>query len=349
MFMRRFACFLVLLLLPLSAFSQAGGISRRDGFLMIWEGIRRDPDPTNEPPFRDVPEEELGGEEITYAKARGILDDEEMFYPDEPLVVADAVLWLLRTRNVADLDEMTADSLTTLLQHYPFIEQERDVLLPVSSGEELLTMAAALDVLLAEEVHEVSLYSEKFHGKGTACGESFDMHALTAAHRTFPCNTLVKVTSAESGQSVIVRINDRGPYVDGRDMDLSLEAFTRIAPRSQGIAQATFQRLGDSALIDACDGVLRRYQKRITREVRFDRGVPHGISVGSPMTLRSIRPFVVRSVLHPDGFQERIEDWVNPGEIFTYTPPTSGLYVFKVGTVDGRAREMTMDAWECAR
>ncbi len=347
--MRRFACFLVLVLVPLAAFSEAEGITRREGFLMIWEGIRRDPDPTNESPFRDVPEGERGSEEITYAKARGILDDDEIFYPDEPLLMADAVLWLLRTRNVADLDEMMPESLPILLQRYPFIEQERDISFPVSSADELLMMAANFDDILAQEVHEVSLYSEKFHGKGTACGESFDMHALTAAHRTFPCNTLVKVTNAESGQSVIVRVNDRGPYVEGRDMDLSLEAFTRIAPRSQGITQARFQRLGDSALIDACDGVLRRYQKRITRDVRFDRGVPHGISVESALTLRSIRPFVVRSIVHPDGVEERIEDWVNPGEVFTFTPSASGLYRLRVGTVDGRAREMTMDAWECAR
>ena len=345
--MRRFALFAVLCLVPLSVFSQDSAPTRRDGFLMIWEGIRRDPDPTSEQPFVDVPEGEQGSEAITYAKARGILDDGEKFYPDEPLTFADAVLWLLRTRNVTDIDAMTPEAVPGLLLQFPFIHASQDLTQPVPSSETLLGMAASLDTLLASEEHEVSLYSEKFQGKGTACGESFDMNALTAAHRTFPCNTLVKVTNAASGQSVIVRINDRGPYVEGRDMDLSLAAFTRIAPRSQGIAQARFQRLGDSALVDACDGTLRSYQKRITRDVRFDRGVPNMSPVGVPVTLTSIRPFVVRSMTYPDGAVERIEDWINPGELFSLTPSVTGKYFFRVGTVDGKVREMQMDVWEC--
>jgi rare lipoprotein A (peptidoglycan hydrolase) len=113
------------------------------------------------------------------------------------------------------------------------------------TSEELLSLMRALDTKLATEEHEASLYSEKFHGKGTAFGETFDMYALTAAHRTFPYNTLVKVTNTQNGKSVIVRINDRGPYVKGRDMDLSLAAFTTIAERSQGKIRATFERLGD--------------------------------------------------------------------------------------------------------
>lgn len=348
--MRRFALFVMLCLLPIPALTQEGsGITRRDGFLMIWEGIRRDPDPTRETAYRDVPDGERGSEQITYAKARGILDDGELFHPDEPLIFSDAVLWLFRTRNVSDPDAMTPEAVSQLLQKYPFIHVSQDLTQPVPSSETLLAMAASLDTLLASEEHEISLYSEKFQGKGTACGEPFDMNALTAAHRTFPCNTLVKVTNTANGQSVIVRINDRGPYVEGRDMDLSLAAFTRIAPRGQGIAQARFERLGDSALVDACDGTLRSYQKRITRDVRFDRGVPNMSPVGVPVTLTSIRPFVVRSITYPDGSVERIEDWVNPGELFSLTPSLTGKFVFRVGTVDGKAREMQMDVWECAR
>lgn len=348
--MRRFACFVVLCLLPLSAFSQGTGMSRRDGFLMIWEGIRRDPDPNREAAFTDVPAGERGSEEITYAKARGILDDDsDLFLPDEPLTFADAALWLLRTRNVTDIDAMTPDTVQSLLERYPFVPAGQNLADDIPSSEVLLGMAASLDSLLAAEEHEISLYSEKFQGKGTACGEAFDMNTLTAAHRTYPCNTLVKVTNVANGQSVVVRVNDRGPYVEGRDMDLSLAAFTRIAERSQGIAHATFERLGDSALVDACNGELRTYQKRIVRDVRFDRGLPNISSVGEPVTLTSIRPFVIRSIVYPDGSAERIEDWVNPGELFSLTPSVTGTYVFRVGTVDGRVREMEMDVWECTR
>lgn len=345
--MRRIATIALLCLLPMTVLAASQGLTRRDGFLMIWEGIRRDVDPVNENPFPDVPEGERGEPEITYAKARGLLDDADAFHPDAPLVLGDAVLWLLRTRNVADIEEMTPENLPSLLARYPFIEQTRDLTSPVASSDELMALALSLDDLLAKEVHEVSLYGEDFQGRGTAFGEKFDMNALTAAHRTYPANTLVKVTNVENGKSVIVRVNDRGPYVEGRDMDLSLAAFTRIAERSRGVARATFQRLGDAAFIDSCNGTLRRFQKRITRDVRFDRGIPHTSGLSVPVTLTSIRPFVVRSIAYPDGSFERIEDWVNPGEVFSMTPSMTGLYVFRVGTVDGRSREMAMEVWEC--
>lgn len=345
--MRRIATLFVLCLLPMTVFSESAGVTRRDGFLMIWEGIRRDVDPVNEEPYFDVPEGERGEPEITYAKARGLLDDAEAFHPDAPFVLSDAVLWLLRTRNVADLEEMTPENLPSLLARYPFIEQTRDLSNPVASVNELLGLALSLDEFLAKEVHEVSLYGEDFHGKGTAFGEKFDMSALTAAHRTFPANTLVKVTDIENGKSVIVRINDRGPYVEGRDMDLSLAAFTRLAPRERGVLRATFQRLGDAAFIDSCNGMLRRFQKRITRDVRFDRGIPHTSGLSVPVPLTSTHPFVVRSIAYPDGSVEHIEDWVNPGEVFSMTPSMAGMYVFRVGTIDGRSREMAMEVWEC--
>ena len=101
-------------------------------------------------------------------------------------------------------------------------------------------MMRLLDQKLRDEVHEVSLYGEQFHGDGTAFGEKFDMYALTAAHRSFPHNTLVKVTNVENEKTVTVRINDRGPYVEGRDMDLSVAAFTTD--------RRTFQRRDQRAL-----------------------------------------------------------------------------------------------------
>ena len=75
---------------------------------------------------------------------------------------------------------------------------------------------------------KASWYGPGFHGRQTANGERFNQGALTAAHRSFPHNTLVKITNAENGKSVTVRINDRGPFVQGRDMDLSLASFVLI-------------------------------------------------------------------------------------------------------------------------
>jgi len=73
-----------------------------------------------------------------------------------------------------------------------------------------------------------SYYGKKFHGRKTASGEIFDMYKLTAAHKTLPFGTRVLVTNIKNGRSVTVRINDRGPFMKGRIIDLSYEAARRI-------------------------------------------------------------------------------------------------------------------------
>ncbi|PSK98841.1 rare lipoprotein A [Murinocardiopsis flavida] len=85
---------------------------------------------------------------------------------------------------------------------------------------------------------EMSMYSEP---QPTASGEQFDPSAMTAAHKTLPMDTMVKVTNPDNGKSVTVRINDRGPYVDGRCLDLSTASFTKIASAGQGVADVDYQ------------------------------------------------------------------------------------------------------------
>lgn len=74
------------------------------------------------------------------------------------------------------------------------------------------------------QVGEASWYGKQFHGRTTASGEDFDMFELTAAHRQLPLGTYVKVTNLRNGKWIIVRVNDRGPYVGNRIMDLSYSA-----------------------------------------------------------------------------------------------------------------------------
>src|SRR4029453_6777882 len=76
----------------------------------------------------------------------------------------------------------------------------------------------------APEVGVASYYSESLHGRRTASGERYDMEALTAAHRTLPFGSRVRVTNLSNRRSVVVRINDRGPYVEKRLIDLSYAA-----------------------------------------------------------------------------------------------------------------------------
>ena len=81
-----------------------------------------------------------------------------------------------------------------------------------------------------------SWYGPNFHGKLTANGEVYDMYGVTAAHKTLTLNTVVRVTNLDNGKSLILRINDRGPYVDGRILDCSFGAAKKLGFHEQGTA-----------------------------------------------------------------------------------------------------------------
>ena len=89
-----------------------------------------------------------------------------------------------------------------------------------------------------------SWYGPKFHAKKTSNGEIYNMYADTAAHKTLPMNTIVKVDNLENGKSVVVRINDRGPFVSGRIIDLSNKAAHTIDMVKKGTAQIRLTVLG---------------------------------------------------------------------------------------------------------
>lgn len=80
-----------------------------------------------------------------------------------------------------------------------------------------------------------SWYGQQFHGRPTASGERFDMHGLTAAHKTLPFGTKVRVTHKETKKSVVVRITDRGPFVKGRVIDLSYGAARELDMIQAGV------------------------------------------------------------------------------------------------------------------
>ena len=86
-----------------------------------------------------------------------------------------------------------------------------------------------------------SYYGGSWHGKKTANGEIFNENSLTAAHKTLPFGTKVKVTNLDNGKSVVVRINNRGPYSKGRVIDLSKVAFSKIASTSKGVTRVKLE------------------------------------------------------------------------------------------------------------
>ncbi|WP_233799689.1 septal ring lytic transglycosylase RlpA family protein [Paraburkholderia sp. HP33-1] len=98
----------------------------------------------------------------------------------------------------------------------------------------------------ASDFHQIgraSWYGRFFHGHRTANGERYDMHALTAAHRTLPLGSYVRVTNPANSRSVIVRINDRGPYARGRVIDLSMAAAAMLDMRHSGTARVKIEGL----------------------------------------------------------------------------------------------------------
>lgn len=95
-----------------------------------------------------------------------------------------------------------------------------------------------------DETGIASWYGPNFHGRPTANGETFDQHAMTAAHTTLPIPSIVEVTNLENGRSVIVRLNDRGPFVDNRLIDLSRAAATELDYIGAGLAHVRVRYLG---------------------------------------------------------------------------------------------------------
>ena len=94
-----------------------------------------------------------------------------------------------------------------------------------------------------------SWYGPGFHGRRTSSGEVYDQHAMTAAHRTLPLGTRVRVTRVDDGRSIEVRINDRGPFVDDRMIDLSYSAAKKLGMVRAGIAKVVIRRIDGGALI----------------------------------------------------------------------------------------------------
>jgi len=90
---------------------------------------------------------------------------------------------------------------------------------------------------------KASWYGPKFHGKLTANGEIYDQMALTAAHKTLKFGTLLKVTNPKNGKSVIIRINDRGPYIGDRELDLSKGSAIKLGLIEKGVSRVKIQEV----------------------------------------------------------------------------------------------------------
>ncbi len=334
--MRRMTMVLLFLVLIPSAALAEEFVTRAEGFHFLWEPLKRPAEETSERPFSDVPESNPNYLVLTFAKARGILDDGSEFYPDEPLRLNDALVWLFRTRNVAAPDDVNYQTVQELVERYSLLLPEG-----ASAGERsepvaqntLSALGEALDRALREEVHSISFYSDEFAGDHTAFGEVFDPNALTAAHKTFPLNTLVKVTNQDNGKNVVVRVNDRGPFVPGRSMDLARAAFERISNLSSGVLHnVTLERLGSADVVNACPSV--RYQRRLGATL-LSPGIPNVAEIGSSLTLTADRSFRLLQMRKPGAPPKRSKEWTNE---LLISFDTEGIYTFVLHEDGGSRR-----------
>lgn len=100
-------------------------------------------------------------------------------------------------------------------------------------------------VLLHISTGQATRYSSKLAGRKTACGQRYDPKLLTAAHRTLPLGSIVRVTNLRNGREVVVRINDRGPFGKGKIIDLSYEGASRLKMIRQGVVKVQVEVVGD--------------------------------------------------------------------------------------------------------
>ena len=108
---------------------------------------------------------------------------------------------------------------------------------------EKLNTVASKTVRKFSQTGAASWYGRQFHGRKTASGETFDMNGLTAAHRTLPLNCYIRVTNKVNGKSVVVKVNDRGPFHGNRVLDLSYGAAKRLGVTNAGVAKVSIERV----------------------------------------------------------------------------------------------------------
>ena len=104
-------------------------------------------------------------------------------------------------------------------------------------------MLSVTGTMAAGQCGGASWYGPGFHGKKTASGERFNENAMTAAHKTLPLGSVVKVTNQRTGKSIKVTINDRGPYAKGRIIDLSKAAAAKLGTKKSGVGNVCVAKL----------------------------------------------------------------------------------------------------------
>lgn len=150
---------------------------------------------------------------------------------------------------------------------------------------------------------KASWYGKKFHGRKTSNGETYNMYAMTAAHKTLPMGVYVKVTNKLTGQQTIVRVNDRGPFIAGRIIDLSYAAANKVGVAGPGTAPVIIEALGYKA--DGSSSGKVTY----TQPKSYDIGT-FAVQVGA-FTVKANADRLATDMRSQYGFAKVSEGWVN--------------------------------------
>ena len=150
---------------------------------------------------------------------------------------------LTRQHNGASSLVKSARQPSSLTFNSPLITQSGSSVKQDEPVLEKLTAVASNTVNKFKQTGLASWYGRQFHGRKTASGETFDMNAMTAAHRSLPLNCFIRVTNKNNGKSVVVKVNDRGPFHGNRVLDLSYGAAKQLGITNAGTAHVNIERV----------------------------------------------------------------------------------------------------------
>ena len=153
-----------------------------------------------------------------------------------------------------------------------------------------------------------SWYGKKFHGRKTSNGETYDMYAMTAAHKTLPMNVHLKVTNMNNGRSTTVRVNDRGPFVKNRIIDLSYSAAKELGVVGPGTAPVRIEALGYRDKSPKSSSPVYR------QPVSYDVG-PYSVQVGA-FTVKENAYRLAEKMKGRYGHSSVVEAWVDGQKFF---------------------------------
>ena len=154
-----------------------------------------------------------------------------------------------------------------------------------------------------------SWYGPNFHGGTTSNGERYNMYAMTAAHKTLPMNTMIRVTNKRNGKSVVVRVNDRGPFVRGRIVDLSYVAGKKIGIDRTGTAPVVLEVIGFDSLIASIAS--QKGQKGSKRVILGE----FGVQVGAFRRMRGAKVYKERYDHFEGRYRTTIKKYVVDGKL----------------------------------